>query len=136
MKNVMMMALVLGLVSSSAFAAEFTCYGSAQDQDGNWQKAEVSVSLEGNSVKVKETDSLNIGLDIEASYNSNYRPTAKYEGFYGYDASQQSDAGWNRVLVIKPMADNAKAKAGSIVLQGSEEDGGMAAHFDNCTREN
>jgi hypothetical protein len=133
MKNVLLVALVL--VSSSAFATDFTCNGRAQDQDGNWQNAQISVSLDGNSVSIKETDNLQVGLDIDAFYNDSYRPTAKYAGYYGYDARQQTDAGWNRVLVIKPMADNAKAKAGSIILQGSMDEGGMAAHFDYCTRQ-
>jgi len=136
MKNGIMLALALGLVSSSAFAAEFTCMGKVQDQDGNWQSAQITVTLDGNSVSVKEDNGTQYGLDIDATYDANYRPTAKYEGFYRYSATQASDQGWNNVLVIKPMADNAKAKAGSIVLQGSEEDGGMAAHFDNCTRKN
>jgi hypothetical protein len=134
MKKSLMVVMMLGLVSSSAFAAEFSCYGRAQDQDGNWQQAQISVTLDGNSVSIKETDNLQLGLDIDANYNDSYRPTAKYEGFYGYDTATRGE-GWNRVLVIKPMADNAKAKAGSIVLQGSQEDGGTVAHFDSCQRQ-
>jgi hypothetical protein len=134
MKKSLMVALMLSLVSSSAFAADFTCTGKVHDQDGNWQSAQVTVTLDGNSVSVKEDNDTQYGLDTDATYDANYRPTAKYAGYHRYTAAQASDQGWNDVLVIKPMADNARAKSGSIVLQGSEEDGGMAAYFDYCTR--
>jgi hypothetical protein len=133
MKKSLMVVLMLGLVSSSAFAADFTCRGQVQDQDGNYQPAQITVSLDGDSVHIKE-DGTQYGLDIDATYDANYRPSAKYAGFYRYEAKDQTDAGWNDVLIIKPMADNKRAVSGTVVFQGSEEDGGTAAYFDHCER--
>ena len=128
-----MMALVLGLVSSSAFAADFTCEGKAQDQNGDVQHAEITVSIDDSSLSVQENNGTQFGLALAATYDENYRPSAKYAGYYRFNV-KGNDGGWVNVLIQKPMLDNKRARGGAVVFQGTEEDGGTAAYFDYCTR--
>jgi hypothetical protein len=122
------------LASSSVMAAQFTCNGKAVDDSGTLVAAQITIDVSDDSLSVKEDNGTNFGFAMEATYDANYRPTAKYAGYYRYSGKGANAQGWDDILIQKPMADNKKAKTGAAVLQGIEEDGGMAAYFDTCHR--
>ncbi len=131
------LALALALVSSSAFASEqFTCRGKSFNESGALVPAQITLSLDGDTLTVTEDNGTTFGFGMETQLDVNYRPSAKYAGYYRFNAVSGNNSGWNDILIQKPMLDNKRAKAGGAVLQGTEEDGGMAAYFDSCSRVN
>jgi hypothetical protein len=138
MKNLStILTIALALASSSAFAAEtFTCYGKSMDESGALTKAQITLTIDGDSLTVSEDNGTSFGFGMQTQLDLNYRPSAKYAGYYRFNAISGNSSGWNDILIQKPMLDNKRAKAGGAVLQGTEEDGGMAAYFDYCSRVN
>ena len=133
------LALVIAglLTTTSVFATDFKCQGHGQDENGDLVSSEITVTINDNSIVITEDNGTQYGFAMnDLTYDPNYRPSAKYAGYYRYNAAAGDNDNWNDVLIQKPMADNKRAKAGAVVFQGTEEDGGTAAYFDTCSRVN
>jgi hypothetical protein len=133
MKKTLATLVTLGALISSAHATVFTCKGKAMNESGAWSDSEITLKLDGDSAQVIEDDNLQLGFGMDAQYDEAYRPTAKYKGYSRFNVRSPNAAGWNDVLVLDSMKEKG-AKTGKAVLQGTEEDGGMAAYFDDCTK--
>jgi hypothetical protein len=123
------------LCSSTVFANQFKCEGHTLDENGNTVRAEIILTVNDTFMVITESNGTAYGLTAnDLTYDENYRPSAKYAGYYRYNVAAGVNSDWNDVLIQKPMADNKRAKSGEVVFQGTVEDGGIAAYFDSCTR--
>ena len=115
-----------------AFGAEYRCTGKAHDENGEWAAASFNLAIAHDGATLVETSlGGTYGFTLTGSFDPGFTPRV-YKDYYRYLAPKQTQEGWDRVLVAKSMADQ-DSSVGQVVVQGTVEDGGNAAHF-NCVR--